>query len=209
MKRHLLNLALPLLLCSQAWAEEKPNVLFIAIDDLNDWVGCLGGHPQTLTPNIDRLAAQGMLFTNAHCQAPICGPSRASIMTGLYPSNSGNYLQLSDRDIKKSNDRTGNAIFLPDHFEAHGYKTMAVGKSTMMVMVQKHLMSMGVYLKSLDRDRHNGSSMIRPGRGRMQAEPKPTGGLFPSTTARCLTTNLQPGRWRSYSKSTKNHSFSR
>jgi arylsulfatase A-like enzyme len=128
MKRHLLNLALPLLLCGHARAEEKPNVLFIAIDDLNDWVGCLGGHPQTLTPNIDRLAAQGMLFTNAHCQAPICGPSRASIMTGLYPSNSGNYLQLSDRDIKKSNDRTDNAIFLPDHFEANGYKTMAVGK---------------------------------------------------------------------------------
>ena len=62
-----------------------PNVLFIAIDDLNDWVGCLNGHPQVKTPNIDALAARGTLFTNAHCQAPICNPSRTSIMTGLRP----------------------------------------------------------------------------------------------------------------------------
>ena len=48
---------------------EKPNVLFIAIDDLNDWIGVMGGHPQALTPNFDRLAASGMLFTNAHCAA--------------------------------------------------------------------------------------------------------------------------------------------
>ncbi|HJN82840.1 MAG TPA: sulfatase-like hydrolase/transferase, partial [Verrucomicrobiota bacterium] len=53
-------------------AAVRPNVLFIAIDDLNDWVGCLGGHPQVRTPNIDRLARRGVLFSNAHCQAPIC-----------------------------------------------------------------------------------------------------------------------------------------
>ena len=47
-----------------------PNVLFIAMDDLNDWIGCMGGHPQTITPNLDRLAASGVLFTNAHCPAP-------------------------------------------------------------------------------------------------------------------------------------------
>ena len=57
---------------------QAPNVLLIAIDDLNDWVGCLGGHPQAQTPHIDSLAERGMLFTNAHCQAPICGPSRSS-----------------------------------------------------------------------------------------------------------------------------------
>lgn len=55
-------------------AAERPNVLVISIDDLNDWVGCLGGHPQARTPNIDRLAKQGTLFANAHCQAPICTP---------------------------------------------------------------------------------------------------------------------------------------
>ncbi len=109
-------------------AQEKPNVLFIAIDDLNDWIGCLDGHPQAKTPNIDLLASQGMLFTNAHCQAPISGPSRAAIMTGLYPSTSGNYLQLSDINIKKSNSITSKATFMPDFFEAQGYKTLAVGK---------------------------------------------------------------------------------
>ncbi|WP_406683263.1 sulfatase [Seonamhaeicola sp. MEBiC1930] len=112
----------------QACSQDRPNVLFISIDDLNDWIGVMNGHPQAKTPNIDALANSGMLFTNAHCQAPICGPSRASIMTGLYPTTSGNYLQLSDKDIKKSNEETSKAIFLPDYFEQHGYKTMGVGK---------------------------------------------------------------------------------
>jgi len=108
--------------------QEKPNVLFIAIDDLNDYVNCMNGSIKASTPNIDRLAQEGILFTNAHCQAPICGPSRASIMTGLYPSTSGNYLQLKDINIKKGNSALDEAIFMPDYFEQHGYKTMAVGK---------------------------------------------------------------------------------
>ena len=108
--------------------DNKPNIIFICIDDLNDWVGCLKGHPQTITPNIDKLASQGTLFANAHCQAPICGPSRASVMTGLYPHISGNYLQLKDRNIKKSNGITQTVTLLPDYFEKHGYKSMAVGK---------------------------------------------------------------------------------
>ncbi len=124
-----LTLALaPLLLSTNVQAAEKPNVLFIAVDDLNDWVGCMKGHPQSLTPSIDRLAQRGMLFTNAHCQAPISGPSRASVFTGLYPFNSGNYFQLTDSLIKKSNSLTQSSVFLPDYFEAHGYKTMGVGK---------------------------------------------------------------------------------
>ena len=76
-----LCLTLFLGLAAQADAR-KPNVLFIAIDDLNDWVGCLGGHPQASTPNIDRLAKRGTLFINAHCQGPNCGPSRASLLSG-------------------------------------------------------------------------------------------------------------------------------
>ncbi|MCG8687155.1 MAG: sulfatase-like hydrolase/transferase, partial [Desulfobacterales bacterium] len=107
---------------------QKPNVLFIAIDDLNDYVGCMNGALSAPTPNIDRLAEQGMLFTNAHCQAPICGPSRASIMTGLYPSSSGNYLQLKDQYIKEGSELSRQSIFLPDYFEQYGYKTMGVGK---------------------------------------------------------------------------------
>ena len=72
-------------------AAARPNVLFISLDDLNDWVGCLGGHPQAKTPNLDRLAASGMLFDNAHCPAPACNPSRTAIMTGLAPNRSGMY----------------------------------------------------------------------------------------------------------------------
>src|SRR3954465_7425057 len=76
---------------SAAASVPRPNVLFIAIDDLNDWEGCLGGHPQVKTPNIDRLARRGTLFTSAHCQAPLCNPSRTSILTGLRPSTTGIY----------------------------------------------------------------------------------------------------------------------
>ena len=70
---------------------EKPNVLFIAVDDFNDWNEVLKGNPQARTPNFDRLASKGLSFTNAHCAAPACGPSRSAIMTGIRPSTSGNY----------------------------------------------------------------------------------------------------------------------
>src|SRR5688500_5318540 len=68
-----------------------PTVLMISSDDLNDWVGPLGGHPQVKTPHMDRLAARGTVFTNAHCQAPLCNPSRVSLLTGLRPSTTGVY----------------------------------------------------------------------------------------------------------------------
>lgn len=128
MKHSNLLISVLLLFSLQSMAREKPNVLFIAIDDLNDYVSCMDGAVKVPTPNIDRLARESTLFTNAHCQAPICGPSRASIMTGLYPSTSGNYLQLEDRDIKKGSEAVSKAIFMPDYFEQYGYKTMAVGK---------------------------------------------------------------------------------
>ena len=70
------------------------NILFIAIDDLNDWVGVLGGHPQALTPNIDKLAKRGLLFTNAHCTAPGCNASRTSLLMGLRPSTTGIYQNI-------------------------------------------------------------------------------------------------------------------
>ena len=72
-------------------AGKQPNVLFIAIDDLNHWVGHLGRNVQTRTPNIDRLASEGVSFTNAYCTAPACNPSRASLMSGLRPSTTGCY----------------------------------------------------------------------------------------------------------------------
>lgn len=128
MKKNLSSFFVCMMMAIAVNAQNKPNVLFISIDDLNDWIGCMGGHPQAQTPNMDRLAAGGMLFTNAHCQAPICGPSRASVMTGLLPSTTGNYLQVRDMDIKKSNEASKNAIFLPDYFEQFGYKTIGTGK---------------------------------------------------------------------------------
>ena len=106
-------------------AAERPNVLLVSIDDLNDWVGVLGGHPQAQTPNIDRLAKMGTLFRNAHCQSPVCNPSRASMMTGRYPHTSGIYFlspDLADAPVLKDVET------LPEAFAAQGYKTMAAGK---------------------------------------------------------------------------------
>ncbi len=106
-------------------AHGKPNYLFIAIDDLNDWVGCLGGHPQVKTPNIDRLAARGTLFANAHTQAPLCNPSRTSLLTGLRPSTTGVYaLQPKLRDVASLKD----AVTLPQALQRGGYRTLGVGK---------------------------------------------------------------------------------
>ena len=106
----------------------RPNVLFLAVDDLNDWIGCMGGHPNALTPNLDRLARRGTLFANAHCQAPVCGPSRASLMTGLRPSTTGIYGQINDQRLRAAGPATAEAPFLFEYFRAHGYHTMAVGK---------------------------------------------------------------------------------
>jgi iduronate 2-sulfatase len=108
--------------------ERKPNVLMICIDDLNDWVGCMGGNPSAITPNIDRLAAQGTLFTNAHCQTALCGPSRASIMSGLRPSSTGIYGQINDRDLRSASSIMQDVKFLPQYFGEQGYKTMGIGK---------------------------------------------------------------------------------
>ena len=111
-------------------AAEKapPNILFIAIDDLNDWIGCLGGHPDTRTPNIDRLAGRGVLFSNAHCQAPICGPSRASLMSGLLPSTTGIYGQIKDQYLRQASEPMEKCTFLPEYLAEHGYKTLGIGK---------------------------------------------------------------------------------
>ena len=107
---------------------QQPNVLMICVDDLNDWLGCMQGHPNTITPNMDRLAKNGVLFTNAHCQAPICGPSRASIMSGLRPSTTGIYGQISDENIRNAGEETKDIIFLPEYFKNNGYYTMGKGK---------------------------------------------------------------------------------
>lgn len=100
-----------------------PNVLFIAADDLNDWVGCLGGHPQTRTPNLDRLAKSGVLFTNAHCAAPSCNPSRTAIMTGVSPAKSGLYT-----NTQRMRDVLPDAKLLPVLLREQGYTPLGSGK---------------------------------------------------------------------------------
>ncbi|HBV63600.1 MAG TPA: sulfatase [Rhodopirellula sp.] len=110
--------------CGQLNASEWANVLFIAVDDLNDWVGCLGGHPQAETPHIDELARRGMLFANAHCAAPACTPSRASLFTGQMPQNTGVW---SNAGPKLTRLRR-KPFLLPDSFRRSGYRTLGTGK---------------------------------------------------------------------------------
>ena len=105
---------------------DKPNVLLIAVDDLNDWVGCLGGHPQAKTPHIDRLAARGMLFANAHCQGTMCNPSRISLLWGRRPSSTGFY--DNHYPVSREREFLEEHVSLPAYFAANGYETLTAGK---------------------------------------------------------------------------------
>jgi choline-sulfatase len=105
--------------------QNQPNVLFIAIDDQNDWIGALGGHPMAKTPNLDQLAARGEVFLNAHCQSPLCNPSRISLLLSLRPTTTGIYgLAPWFREL----DEWKNRVSLPQYFRDNGYRTMAAGK---------------------------------------------------------------------------------
>ncbi len=109
------------------WADVdrgRPNVLFIAVDDLNDWVGCLAGYRGKIhTPNMDRLAARGVAFTNAHCAAPVCNPSRTAVMTGQRPSTTGIY-----NNGQWWRPHLPEALSLPECFRANGYHAVGGGK---------------------------------------------------------------------------------
>jgi len=108
-----------------AQKQEKPNVLLITIDDLNDWVGHLNGHQRVKTPHMDALASRGVAFTNAHVQAAICNPSRTSFLTGLRPTTTGVYaLGPWFRTVEGYEDY----VTLPQYFEQHGYHTLTTGK---------------------------------------------------------------------------------
>lgn len=105
----------------------RPNVLFIAIDDLNDWIGALGGHPRASTPHIDHLFSRSTYFSNAHCNAPVCAASRNSLLSGLRPSTTGWY--TNTKTIRKNfKNVLGDVPPLPQHFRANGYHTLAGGK---------------------------------------------------------------------------------
>jgi len=123
-------------------AEKKPDIVFIIFDDLNDWVGVLGGHPQSRTPNIDALAEQGVLFSNAHCNAPQCNPSRRTLLSGLYPKSTGKYFNggakleryrppfFGDQPMKGpiSKSAPKSYIYLHEHFKKYGYRVVSGGK---------------------------------------------------------------------------------
>ncbi|TWU28642.1 sulfatase [Bythopirellula polymerisocia] len=108
---------------SSTRAVASPNVLFIAVDDLNDWVGFLEGHRQVKTPNMDRLAQRGIVFSNGHCAAPLCGPSRAALFSGRQPFKTGVY--VNEQQIRKLHP---DMVLLPQYFHAHGYRTLGTGK---------------------------------------------------------------------------------
>jgi len=100
-----------------------PNVLFIVVDDMNDWIHCLNGHPDVITPNIDRLANRGILFTNVMCTSPLCGPSRAAVFTGKRPETTGVY-----HNVGNYTDYVPDEISLPEYFKNNGYYCMGAGK---------------------------------------------------------------------------------
>lgn len=123
MKPILLALLSLSVVCQSASATERPNVLMIVVDDMNDWVGCLGGHPDVKTPNIDRLAKRGLLFTNAHVAAPVCNPSRVATLTGRRPSSTGIYGNETSWI-----EALPDVATIPGHFKANGYHVVGGGK---------------------------------------------------------------------------------
>jgi len=105
--------------------EKKPNIIMIAVDDLNDWVGVYGGHPQAKTPNLDKLAKSSMIFRNASCPGPVCGPSRSALLSGYRPSTTGVYgndHNMLDYPIPQTH------ATLPEYFSKNGYITISSGK---------------------------------------------------------------------------------
>ncbi len=108
-------------------AQQRPHVLFISIDDLNDWVGPLGGHPYVKTPNIDALFERGVSFRSAHCSQPVCAASRNSLLSGLHPTTSGWYYGTNSYS-ETYPTVMANHPMLPQFFKDNAYTTYQVGK---------------------------------------------------------------------------------
>ena len=103
--------------------DNRPDIVFIIVDDLNDWLGCLGGHPDAKSPHIDALAASGMLFPQAYCNSPQCRPSRTSLNYGKYPFKTGTYFNAKSREEKKIDTPTMQQFFMDS-----GYRVVSGGK---------------------------------------------------------------------------------
>lgn len=116
---------LTLLSMYTGFSQEQPNVLFIMVDDMNDWVGAFGGNQQAITPNMDELAKKSIIFKNAYCSTALCNPSRTSILTGYDPSTTGVY---GNNEVFREIKGFENTITLPQYFEKNGYNTIGAGK---------------------------------------------------------------------------------
>lgn len=124
-------LGLLCLLGQGSTAADRPNVLFISIDDLNDYISPLDNHPGVKTPNFDRLAKRSVTFANAHCAAPACHPSRVAMMTGVHPTTSGIYRNLFGAHGPRWRHESKvleKAVVLSQHFRDHGYRSVGGGK---------------------------------------------------------------------------------
>ncbi|MGH9660090.1 MAG: sulfatase [Bryobacteraceae bacterium] len=123
-RRHFFTSTLAALTASRATSQsQRPNVLFLSVDDMNDWVGCLNGYPGVRTPHIDRLARRGALFADAHCASPLCNPSRTALLTGLAASTTGIY--NNDQYWRPA---LPQAVTIPEYFRKHGYHVAGAGK---------------------------------------------------------------------------------
>ncbi|MFC1761098.1 sulfatase [Planctomycetota bacterium] len=125
-KSSLIITVLMTVVSTHAAPAKQPNVLFIAIDDLNDWIGCFGGNPQVKTPNLDRLNAEGgMVMYNAHAPATVCCPSRSALLTGVHCHKTGVY---GNNNNLKNAPKAKDLVTLPAYFSQHGYHTFSMGK---------------------------------------------------------------------------------
>lgn len=139
-RKHLKTLSYLCLLClsvldATIFASDKPNILFIIFDDLNDSVEGFGGHPQAKTPHLDKLAKRGIKFLNAQNNAPLCSPSRPSMLTGLYPHNTRYFGHPSESEgangtYKKAwkHEVFKKSVTWMQHFRNHGYDVWGAGK---------------------------------------------------------------------------------
>ena len=107
--------------------EQKPNVLFITVDDLNDWLGITKAHPLIKTPNLDRFFESAVYFSNAHCATPICQASRNAMLTGMAPSTTGWYSNYNQKTYEENN-QISEVPHLSEWMKKNGYYTMAAGK---------------------------------------------------------------------------------
>ena len=123
MRLILVLLSLALLAPASHAANKRPDVVFIIVDDLNDWLGCLGGHPDAKSPNIDAFASSGMLFSQAYCNSPQCRPSRTSLNHGVYPFRTGTYFNARSKGEKKIATPT-----MQEFFADKGYRVASGGK---------------------------------------------------------------------------------